>query len=85
LCGMLATEVTTVSSEIRMQIEGFFADHTEWIARMLNQKPHATLEQSRKDAQALLAGLEGALLVARASGGAERFEADARTLLEGFL
>ena len=85
LCGMLATEATTLSDEIRGQIEEFFVEHAEWISGVLNQHPSAAPERSRADARALLAGLEGAMLVARATGGVERFEADTRALLDGFL
>jgi TetR/AcrR family transcriptional repressor of nem operon len=69
LCGMLASSQGTLPVGVQAEVNGFFADQTAWLGRILRDgrqagefrfegKPEAT-------AEALLAGLEGAMLVAR--------------------
>lgn len=70
LCGMLASSHRTLPAGVQAEVDGFFADQTSWLGRILRDgrqagefrfegKPEAT-------AETLLAGLEGAMLVARA-------------------
>ena len=86
LCGMLAAEYETLPTPMREAVTAFFTENEAWLAATLTQglaEGTLSINGSVGDcAQALLSGLEGAMLVARASGGLGRFEASARRLVE---
>src|SRR4051812_22722815 len=85
LCGMLAAEYDTLPEPMRKAIIGFFDDNERWLAGVLVEGSDAgalELDGSAKDeAQTIVSGLEGALLVARPYGDVARFEATATRLL----
>jgi len=85
LCGMLAAEYDTLPEPMRKAIVGFFDDNERWLAGVLVEGSDAgalELDGSAKDeAQTIVSGLEGALLVARPYGDVARFEATATRLL----
>jgi TetR/AcrR family transcriptional repressor of nem operon len=75
--GMLASDQASTPQGVHEEVNGFFADQVAWLTRVLQEGrqegvfrfeggPEAT-------AEALLAGLEGALLVARARGNVAHF------------
>jgi len=70
LCGMLAADFLTLPGAVRAEVADFFADQEAWLARVLAAGRAAGTLVFRgspvREAQALLSGLEGALLVARA-------------------
>lgn len=69
LYGMLASDSATLPEPVRAEVNGFFADQEAWLARLLGAGRAAGVFQfeGRPEgaASALLAGLEGAMLVAR--------------------
>jgi TetR/AcrR family transcriptional repressor of nem operon len=85
LHGMLASDSATLPPPVREEMRGFFADQEAWLARVIGEgrvagefrfegKPLAA-------AEALLAGLEGAMLLARARRDVAQFAAIALRLV----
>jgi TetR/AcrR family transcriptional repressor of nem operon len=70
LYGMLASDATTLPEAVREEVNRFFADQEVWLTRLLLEGRQAGEFQFEGKpevaAAALLAGLEGAMLVARA-------------------
>jgi TetR/AcrR family transcriptional repressor of nem operon len=85
LCGMLAADYETLPQPMRDAVIRFFDDSETWLTRVLEQgQDEGTLRLSgpaSQEAQTLVSGLEGALLVARPYGDVGRFEASASRLL----
>lgn len=75
LCGAVAAEWGTVGAKPRSEVEGFFADQRAWLETTLAAGVEAGEYRPDLDvaatASALLATLEGALLLARADGEAD--------------
>jgi TetR/AcrR family transcriptional repressor of nem operon len=86
LCGMLAADFTTLARPLRNEVRAFFDDNEAWLAKVLEagRKSGALAFKGPPAARAvvLVSGLEGAMLVARSTRGARRFEETARGLLE---
>jgi len=85
LCGMLAADYETLPSPMQEAVIRFFDENIAWLAAVIEQgaregtlRPSGSPEEA---AQALLGGLEGAMLVARPYGDVKRFEAAAAGLL----
>jgi TetR/AcrR family transcriptional repressor of nem operon len=87
LCGMLAADYETLPEPMQAAVVRFFDENLTWLAAVIEQGAReGTLRPSGSPAaaaQALLGGLEGAMLVARPYGDASRFEAAASGLLTG--
>jgi TetR/AcrR family transcriptional repressor of nem operon len=85
LCGILAAEYRTLPAPMCAAIVRFFDANERWLARVLaDGREQAVLVfggGSDDAARALLAGLEGAMLVARPYGDDARFESAAKRLL----
>ena len=81
LCGMLAAEYATLPAPIQDEVRGFFDDQRAWLARVLGGERRPTAD-ARRRADVFLAGLEGALLVARTDGSIARFRRTARVLVD---
>jgi TetR/AcrR family transcriptional repressor of nem operon len=85
LCGMLAADYDTLSRPMREAVVSFFDQNEAWAARVLSDgQADGSLRvegSTREAAQALVGGLEGAMLIARPYGDVERFEASAGRLL----
>lgn len=85
LCGMLAADYETLPKELQDEVIRFFDDNEVWLAGVLEQgEREGTLHlngSSRETAQAIVSGLEGAMLVARPYDDLKRFEAAAARLL----
>jgi TetR/AcrR family transcriptional regulator, transcriptional repressor for nem operon len=69
LCGMLASEINSLSSQVRQAIQGFFEDNERWLSQLIangqaKSKFKITSSPNLVAAQ-LLATLEGAMLIAR--------------------
>ena len=81
LCGMLAAEYETLPAPVQDEVRGFFDEQRAWLARVLagERRPAA---DARRRADVVLAGLEGALLVARTDGSTARFKQTARALVD---
>ncbi len=88
LCGMLAADYDTLPKPMRAAVLRFFDDNEVWLASVLEQgQQEGTLStggSASEAAQAIVGGLEGALLVARPYGDVARFETAAARLLTGF-
>jgi TetR/AcrR family transcriptional regulator, transcriptional repressor for nem operon len=85
LCGMLAADYETLPQAMREAVIRFFDESEAWLAGVLKQgEAEGTVSLdggSAEAAQAIVSGLEGALLVARPYRDVERFEAAAKWLL----
>jgi TetR/AcrR family transcriptional repressor of nem operon len=85
LCGMLAAEFTTLPHPLQLAIRRFFDDNEVWLARVLDagrRSGQLAFESSALEAaRVLVAALEGAMLLARSYGQANRFTATATQLL----
>jgi TetR/AcrR family transcriptional repressor of nem operon len=87
LCGMLAADYDTLTDPMRAAVVDFFDHNEAWLAGVLEQgEREGTLRlggSAVEAAQALVSGLEGAMLIARPYGDVTRFESAARRLLGG--
>jgi TetR/AcrR family transcriptional regulator, transcriptional repressor for nem operon len=85
LCGMLAADHETLPATMQKAVVRFFDDTQAWLGGVLGEgaeRDELRLSGSPEDAaQAILGGLEGAMLVARPYGDVTRFEASANQLL----
>jgi TetR/AcrR family transcriptional repressor of nem operon len=85
LCGMLAADYDTLNPAMRDAVIGFFDRNEAWLASVLEQgleEGSVHLAGSPNEtAQAIVGGLEGAMLVARPYGDVARFQAAADRLL----
>jgi TetR/AcrR family transcriptional regulator, transcriptional repressor for nem operon len=88
LCGMLAAEYHTLPAPMRESVVAFFDDNYAWLSRILKAgRASGSLKfaGSPEDAAQMIVGtLEGAMLVARPYGDAERFRAVEKRLIGGF-
>lgn len=88
LCGVLASEVLTLDQAMVPQINRFFNRNIDWLTEVLSagkSQDALTYTGSAADnARAILSGLQGALLLARASGDASTFDRTASLLVAGF-
>jgi TetR/AcrR family transcriptional regulator, transcriptional repressor for nem operon len=86
LCGMLAADYQTLPQPMRDAVIRFFDENERWVASVLEQgRAHGTLHFDGSPsavAQMIVGGLEGAMLIARSYGDAERFRSAAQQLLE---
>ena len=84
LCGMLAAEYATLPAPVQREVRGFFDDQRAWLTRVLGgeRRPGA---DARRRADVFLAGLEGALLVARTDGSIARFRRTSRALIDAVV
>ena len=87
LCGMLAADYETLPAPMRDAVIRFFDANEAWLTRVLEEGAAEGALQlqgsARETAQAIVSGLEGALLVARPYGDSARFQAAAAGLLRG--
>jgi TetR/AcrR family transcriptional repressor of nem operon len=85
LCGMLAADYDTLPKSMQDAVIRFFDENEAWLTRVLEHGAEAgTLRLSgsaSEAAQAIVGGLEGALLIARPYGDVARFRAGASQLL----
>jgi TetR/AcrR family transcriptional regulator, transcriptional repressor for nem operon len=85
LCGMLAADYDTLPEPMRDAVLRFFDDSEAWLTRVIEQgQEEGALRldgSAREAAQAIVSGLEGALLIARPYGDVGRFQAAATRLL----
>jgi TetR/AcrR family transcriptional repressor of nem operon len=84
---MLAAEYRTLPDPMRQAVVRFFEDNERWPAEVLERgKAEGQLRyegSAREVAEAIVSGLEGAMLVARPHDDVMRFEHAASRLLEG--
>jgi TetR/AcrR family transcriptional repressor of nem operon len=89
LGGMLATEALTLDEVMLPSLRHFFLRNIRWLANTLGQGESQQLFvlSGKPDDQArmLVAALQGALLLARATGDRETFEQTSRVLINGLM
>jgi TetR/AcrR family transcriptional regulator, transcriptional repressor for nem operon len=87
LCGMLAAEYQTLPQPMQDAVIRFFDRNERWLQSVLEQgRADGSLRfagSARDTARMIVAGLEGAMLVARPYGDIARFQAAAANLLAG--
>jgi TetR/AcrR family transcriptional regulator, transcriptional repressor for nem operon len=85
LCGMLAAEYATLPKSVRTEVTRFVDANEAWLASVLEngaRAKHLKLEGSPRDAaRAMIATLEGAMMLARSYGDTGRFERTGERLL----
>lgn len=80
LCGMLASEVNSLSNRVKQAIQGFFLDNELWLSRLIanGQAQRRFKVKNSPDliAARLLATFEGAMLIARSTekDGVDKFK-----------
>ena len=87
LCGMLAAEYQTLPQPMQDAVIRFFDQNESWLESVLEQgRADGSLHfagSARDIARMIVAGLEGAMLIARPYGDIARFQAAAASLLAG--
>jgi TetR/AcrR family transcriptional repressor of nem operon len=77
LCGMLAAEFGTLPKAMREELKHYFDENERWLIGVLEQgRKEKTLKfmgSAAEAAQALIGGLEGAMMIARSYGEVARF------------
>jgi TetR/AcrR family transcriptional repressor of nem operon len=85
LCGMLAAEYATLPKSVKSEVTRFFDANEAWLTTVLEHgRRSAGLKiagPSRETARLIIATLEGAMMVARSYGDAERFDRAGQRLL----
>jgi len=85
LCGMLAAEYATLPKPIRREVTRFFDANEVWLVGVLDEGKRTSVfhfaGQATEAARVLIAGLEGAMMLARSYGDAERFDRAGHRLL----
>jgi len=85
LCGMLAADIATLPEAVGGEVRGFFADQEAWLTGVLAAGRQAGTFRfaapADDEARHLLAGLEGAMLVARSFDDIGRFASVAQRLI----
>jgi TetR/AcrR family transcriptional repressor of nem operon len=85
LCGMVAAELATLPKPMQDEIRRFFAANEAWLEAVLEagvkSRELRLRGSTRAVARVLLSALQGAMLVARSSGGVTHFNVSARQLL----
>jgi TetR/AcrR family transcriptional repressor of nem operon len=86
LCGMLAADYDTLPKPMRDAVRRFFDENEAWLAGVLERgREEGSLRlrgSANEAAQAIVGGLEGAMLIARPYGDVARFHTAATRLLE---
>ena len=89
LCGMLASESLTLDTAMLPSLKRFFARNTEWLTEVLaagkSQQLFALSGTAADHARVLLSALQGAMLIARATGDNEAFDRTTSLLIAGLL
>lgn len=86
LCGMLASEASTLPNKVRNEVDGFFEDQHHWVAHVIgagiDEGAVAEAIDPPRFAHAFVSGLEGALMIARSIDDAGHFDGVADQLLQ---
>lgn len=89
LCGILAAEYETLPEGMQRAVIAFFDENERWLEGVLEDGRRRGFlgfpGSSRESARTIIAGLEGAMLVARPYGDVARFQASAAQLLAGLV
>jgi TetR/AcrR family transcriptional regulator, transcriptional repressor for nem operon len=80
LCGLLAADDRNVPDPIRTEVGAFFDDQIDWLQRTLKEFGLTAAVAARR-AEALLAGLEGALIIANSRRDSSTFVTASKELV----
>ena len=87
LGGMLASEWLTLDTSMLPSLKSFFARNIEWLTEVVaegkSQKIFVLAGTAADHSRVLLAALQGALLIARATGDHEAFDRTALLIIKG--
>lgn len=87
LGGMLASEWLTLDTTMLPGLKRFFARNIEWLAEVVaegkSQKVFVWADAAADQSRVILATLQGALLISRATGDHEAFDRTALLLIKG--
>jgi len=87
--GMLASEWQTLDSSILPSLKRFFEHNVEWLTEIIaegkSQKIFLLADSASNHARLFLSALEGALLMARATGDKDAFDRTASLLLTSLM
>jgi TetR/AcrR family transcriptional repressor of nem operon len=87
LCGVLASELVGLPERVRLGVRRFFELNVVWLEMVLTDGQSAGSirvdTDARSQAAAVLAGLEGAMLVSRALDSVDAFDAAATAIIAG--
>lgn len=87
LCGVLASELAGLPERVRLGVRRFFELNAQWLELVLTEGQAAGSIRSdanaRSQAAAVLSGLQGAMLVARALESIATFDAAATAIIAG--
>lgn len=85
LCGMLGAEIATLPGPVAAEVNGFFRDNEAWLTDVIaagrNDGTVRSGTTAVDQARLFLAALEGAMILARATGDGGRFDAVAGAVL----
>ncbi|HXR65326.1 MAG TPA: TetR/AcrR family transcriptional regulator [Ktedonobacteraceae bacterium] len=85
LCGILAAEMETLPQAMKEELQGFFAENVVWLTAVLEEglrtKTVTYTGSAEAEAQSLVAGLQGAMLVSRVSANSFWFETATQQML----
>jgi TetR/AcrR family transcriptional repressor of nem operon len=86
LCGMLGAELATLKSPLVERIRAFYRANEAQLALILNEGLEVGVFRFQGDAQAMatliFSLLEGGILIARAGGGVQQFQAVIEQLMQ---
>lgn len=86
LCGMLASDQTTLPETMRGRVHSFFQANEMWLTRVLSEglaaKALAFAGEPEEYARFMIGALEGAMLLAHAHENGRHFQASAAILLK---
>jgi TetR/AcrR family transcriptional repressor of nem operon len=89
LCGMMAAEYQTLPESMQTIVVQFIVDNEAWLSKVLDQgRREGTIRAGGSDedaARTIVAGLEGAMLVARPFHDVARFRAVSATIIAGLV
>ena len=88
LCGMLASDYATLPKAMKEAVKHFFDENERWLCAVLEAGRKAGGVQfkgpAHEAARAIVASLEGAMMLARSYGDPARFDAAAERLIASF-
>lgn len=89
LCGMLAAEYATLPKPVKSEVTHFFDANEAWLADVLEQGRRVeglkVVGPPTETARLLVAGLEGAMMLARSYGDKARFDRAGQRLLDDII
>jgi len=91
LCGMLASEINSLSDDVKQAIQGFFQDNELWLSELITrgqtEKEFKKTGSPSLVAAQLFATLEGAMLIARSAenNNSKRFQQIVSVMVQSLI